>query len=148
MGKTSPKEKEVDGSPRKKTPRVDDPALITTSAPSPAGKTPPKGEEVEESPRKKAVWLGDVALATVPMALASSPMGKTPPKGEEAEESPRKKAPRVGDVALATGPGASEPNPTGEACNTPGVYHQLSGGFKIKHDRLGEMTMSKSNLWG
>jgi hypothetical protein len=32
-------------------------------------------------------------------------------------------------------------------CNTPGVYHQLSGGFKIKHDRLGEMTMSKSNLW-
>jgi hypothetical protein len=21
-------------------------------------------------------------------------------------------------------------------CNTPGVYHQLSGGFKIKHDRL------------
>jgi hypothetical protein len=33
-------------------------------------------------------------------------------------------------------------------CNTPGVYHQLSGGCKIKHDRLGEMMMSKSNLWG
>jgi hypothetical protein len=32
-------------------------------------------------------------------------------------------------------------------CNTPGVYHQLSGGFKIKHDRLVEMTMPKSNLW-
>jgi hypothetical protein len=21
-------------------------------------------------------------------------------------------------------------------CNTPGVYHQLSGGFNLKHDRL------------
>jgi hypothetical protein len=30
-----------------------------------------------------------------------------------------------------------------EFCNTPGVYHQLSGGFKIKHDRLsGVMTIS------
>jgi hypothetical protein len=33
------------------------------------------------------------------------------------------------------------------AYNTPGVYHQLSSGFKLKHDRLMEMTMSKSNLW-
>jgi hypothetical protein len=32
-------------------------------------------------------------------------------------------------------------------CNTPGVYHQLSGGFKLKHDRLVELTMPKSNLW-
>jgi hypothetical protein len=32
-------------------------------------------------------------------------------------------------------------------CNTLGVYHQLSSGFKLKHDRLVEMTMSKSNLW-
>jgi hypothetical protein len=33
-------------------------------------------------------------------------------------------------------------------CNTPGVDHQLSSGFKLKHDKLVEMTMSKSNLWG
>jgi hypothetical protein len=32
-------------------------------------------------------------------------------------------------------------------CNTPGVYHQLSSGFKLKHDRLVEMKMPKSNLW-
>jgi hypothetical protein len=32
-------------------------------------------------------------------------------------------------------------------CNTPGVYHQLDSGFKIKPDRLVEMTMPKSNLW-
>jgi hypothetical protein len=32
-------------------------------------------------------------------------------------------------------------------CNTPGVYHQLSSGFKLKHDKLVEMTMPKSNLW-
>jgi hypothetical protein len=31
-------------------------------------------------------------------------------------------------------------------CNTLGVYHQLSSGFKLKHDRLVEMTMPKSNL--
>jgi hypothetical protein len=31
-------------------------------------------------------------------------------------------------------------------CNTPGVYHQLSSGFKLKHDRLVEMMMPKSNL--
>jgi hypothetical protein len=31
--------------------------------------------------------------------------------------------------------------------NTPGVYHQLSSGFKLKHDRLMEMTMAKLNLW-
>jgi hypothetical protein len=35
----------------------------------------------------------------------------------------------------------------GVSCNTPGVYHQLSSGFKLKHDRLVEMTMPKSNLW-
>jgi hypothetical protein len=29
-------------------------------------------------------------------------------------------------------------------CNTPGVYHQLSGGFKLKHEILVEMTMSRS----
>jgi hypothetical protein len=34
----------------------------------------------------------------------------------------------------------------GEGCNTPGVYHQLSSGFKLKHDRLVEMMMPKSNL--
>jgi hypothetical protein len=33
-----------------------------------------------------------------------------------------------------------------KACNTPGVYHQLSSEFKLKHDRLVEMTMSRSNL--
>jgi hypothetical protein len=32
------------------------------------------------------------------------------------------------------------------SCNTPGVYHQLSSGFKLKHDRLVEMMMPKSNL--
>jgi hypothetical protein len=32
-------------------------------------------------------------------------------------------------------------------CNTPGVDHQLSSGFKLKHDKLVEMTMPKSNLW-
>jgi hypothetical protein len=32
-------------------------------------------------------------------------------------------------------------------CNTPGVDHQLSSGFKLKHDNLVEMTMPKSNLW-
>jgi hypothetical protein len=31
--------------------------------------------------------------------------------------------------------------------NTPGVDHQLSSGFKLKHDKLVEMTMPKSNLW-
>jgi hypothetical protein len=35
----------------------------------------------------------------------------------------------------------------GEGYNTPGVYHQLSSGFKLKHDRLVEMTMPKLNLW-
>jgi hypothetical protein len=35
----------------------------------------------------------------------------------------------------------------GEACNTPGVYHQLSGGFKIKHDRLSGDDNIKVNLW-
>jgi hypothetical protein len=34
-----------------------------------------------------------------------------------------------------------------EKCNTLGVYHQLSNGFELKHDRLVEMTMPKSNLW-
>jgi hypothetical protein len=29
----------------------------------------------------------------------------------------------------------------GEGCNTPGVDHQLSNGFELKHDRLVEMTM-------
>jgi hypothetical protein len=24
----------------------------------------------------------------------------------------------------------------GRTCNTPGVYHQLSSGFKLKHDRF------------
>jgi hypothetical protein len=24
----------------------------------------------------------------------------------------------------------------GEGCNTPSVYHQLSSGFELKHDRL------------
>jgi hypothetical protein len=32
-------------------------------------------------------------------------------------------------------------------CNTPGVDHQLSSGFKLKHDKLVKMTMPKSNLW-
>ena len=26
----------------------------------------------------------------------------------------------------------------GEGCNTPGVYHQLSTGFELKHDRLSD----------
>jgi hypothetical protein len=39
------------------------------------------------------------------------------------------------------------PELEGRPCNTLGVYHQLSSGFKLKHDRLMEMTMSKSNLW-
>jgi hypothetical protein len=32
-------------------------------------------------------------------------------------------------------------------CNTPGVYHQLSSGFKLKHDRLSEDDNVKVNLW-
>jgi hypothetical protein len=32
-------------------------------------------------------------------------------------------------------------------CNTPGVYHQLSSGFKLKHDRLSGDEDVKVNLW-
>jgi hypothetical protein len=35
-------------------------------------------------------------------------------------------------------------NNQGGGCNTPGVYHSLSSGFKLKHYRLVEMTMSRS----
>jgi hypothetical protein len=44
---------------------------------------------------------------------------------------------------------AGVPSRAGErgSCNTPGVYHQLSSRFELKHDRLVEMTMPKSNLW-
>jgi hypothetical protein len=35
----------------------------------------------------------------------------------------------------------------GQPCNTPGVDHQLSSEFKLKHDKLVEMTMPKPNLW-
>ncbi|CAD6264812.1 unnamed protein product [Miscanthus lutarioriparius] len=115
MGKTPPKEKEADGSPRKKAARVDDPALITASALSPTGKTPPKGVEAEESPRKKAPRLDDAALATVPGASKPNPTGKTQPK-EEAEgsppkrsRSPRSKSPRRQDkLPLPTVPESSE----------------------------------------
>jgi ubiquitin carboxyl-terminal hydrolase 16/45 len=94
MGKTPPKEKEAEGSPKKKAPRVDDAAPTTVpvaSAPSPTGKTPPKGEEAEESPRKKAPRLGDAALATGPGASEPNPTGEAPPK-EEAERSPPKRS--------------------------------------------------------
>jgi ubiquitin carboxyl-terminal hydrolase 16/45 len=56
MGNTPPKEKEAEGSPKKKAPRVDNAAPTTVpvaSASSPMGKTPPKGEKAEESLRKK-----------------------------------------------------------------------------------------------
>jgi hypothetical protein len=32
-------------------------------------------------------------------------------------------------------------------CNTLGVYHQLSSGFKLKHDRLSGDEDVKVNLW-
>jgi hypothetical protein len=32
-------------------------------------------------------------------------------------------------------------------CNTPGVYHSLSSGFELKHDRLIGDDNVKVNLW-
>jgi hypothetical protein len=32
-------------------------------------------------------------------------------------------------------------------CNTPGVYHSLSSGFELKHDRLSGDDNVKVNLW-
>jgi hypothetical protein len=32
-------------------------------------------------------------------------------------------------------------------CNTPGVYHALSSGFELKHDRLSGDDNAKVNLW-
>lgn len=95
MGKkTPPKEKEAEGSPRNKAPRVDDAAPVKVpeaSAPSPTGKTPPKGEEAEGSPRKKAPRVDNTALATAPGASKANPTGEAPPKGE-AEGSPPKRS--------------------------------------------------------
>jgi hypothetical protein len=58
------------------------------------------------------------------------------------EQSPMGSGPDVGVV---------EPKPVISfeqgKCNTPGVYHQLGSGFKLKHDKLVEITMPKSNLW-
>jgi hypothetical protein len=34
-----------------------------------------------------------------------------------------------------------------ETCNTPGVCHQLSSGFELKHDRLSGEDDVKVNLW-
>jgi hypothetical protein len=39
------------------------------------------------------------------------------------------------------------PGSTGSTCNTPGVDHQLSSGFKLKHDRLSGDDNVKVNLW-
>jgi hypothetical protein len=35
----------------------------------------------------------------------------------------------------------------GRICNTPGVCHQLSNGFELKHDRLSGDDDVKVNLW-
>jgi hypothetical protein len=35
----------------------------------------------------------------------------------------------------------------GADCNTLGVYHQLSGGFELKHDRLSGDDNVKVHLW-
>jgi hypothetical protein len=52
---------------------------------------------------------------------------------ELTEPSPlKKKAPAD---APSKSPPPEKPAAAGE-CNTPGVYHQLSGGFELKHDRL------------
>jgi hypothetical protein len=42
---------------------------------------------------------------------------------------------------------SQRPEPPRVGCNTPGVYHQLSRGFKRKHDRLSVNDNVKVNLW-
>jgi hypothetical protein len=38
-------------------------------------------------------------------------------------------------------------NEKGHGCNTPGVYHPLSSGFELKHDKLSGDDDVKVNLW-
>jgi hypothetical protein len=46
-------------------------------------------------------------------------------------------------VSVTKSPASPEPG----SCNTPGVCHQLSSGFELKHDRLSGDDDVKVNLW-